>query len=144
MNTTIHIFNTWLLALLLFPFISCGFSILTIYETTAFDMVPHLFVFGIIFSLPALLLCFLGMRLLFSVQAGYDTRFFLWLVVIVLSIFAGALVMGLLLFNLRIVFDLLPFVIAAAAAGLTSAMLRFRQFIYFIHKKTREYENDLV
>ena len=90
------------------------------------------------------LLCFLGMRLLFSVQAGYDTRFFLWLVVIVLSIFAGALVMGLLLFNLRIVFDLLPFVIAAAAAGLTSAMLRFRQFIYFIHKKTREYENDLV
>ena len=144
MNTAKHILNTWLIALLWFPLITCGFSILTIYESDAFDALPLLLVFGFLFSLPALLLCFLGMRLLYFLDTTYEVRFLLWLVVIVLSILASALLICLLFFDLRSLFEMFSFVIAAAAAGATSAMIRYRQFIYFIHKKTREYENNLV
>jgi hypothetical protein len=144
MNTAKHILNTWLIALFWFPFISCGFSILTNYESDAFDVLPLLFVFGFLFSLPALLFCFLGMRLLYVLDTTYELRFVLWLLVILLSILASAVLICLLFFDLRFLFEIFSFVIAAAAAGATSAMMRYRQFIYFIHKKTKAYENNLV
>jgi hypothetical protein len=84
------------------------------------------------------------MRLLYRLDIAYEVRFLLWLLVIVCSILASAVLICVLFFDLRFLFDMFSFVIAAAAAGATSAMIRFRQFIYFIHRKTKEYENNLV
>lgn len=144
MNSAKHILNTWLLALVWFPFFAVGFTILMTNEIDAISLMPFLYLFGFLFSLPALFLCFLGMRLLLILPVSYEARFMIWLAMVMGSVLAGAVAICVLLFDLHFLAELLPFIFGAMVAGGISVGLRFRQFTYFIHKKTKEYENNLV
>ena len=107
------------------------------------SVIPLLYLFGFLFSVPSFLICYAGLRFLIQCDLSYETRLLLWLLVSAGST-VTAFSLCLLLFDLRTVIELLPFVLAAVVATWVSILIRFNQFIYFMHIKTKEYENDLV
>lgn len=128
MKNLAYVFNTWLLAHLFHPFVF-ALCLFIGYAESSFEMMPVILVFGMLFSLPALVLCLMPLSLIRYVPLKEKGRYLCWigaaLACYVLGdlIIAAGLNTGFMNFEALLVFSL-----PGAAALLISILVRYDQF----------------
>lgn len=143
MKSVKHVTNTWLVALHLFPLLFLFYDVFSSGGTEVYLLLPLAF-FGMLFSLPAFLLCLLFITLVLHAPLTATAKLWVWVLAVSIAIIMGAVLMSLLFFDSGIVQELMPFIACALLAALLSILLRLRSFFHLVILQNKIYEKDLV
>jgi hypothetical protein len=143
MTTFNHESNTWLVAVFFFPILFLGYDLLTTGNTTP-ELLPALFLFGTFFSLPSYFLCLLFFKTVIQSAFTMQARLLLWMVVILLCIFADMLLIAPLFFHLILPAEMLGLAAAAGFAALLSVVIRLHQFFTCTQTFSKPHNTNVV
>jgi hypothetical protein len=142
MKSLLHVFYTWLVAVPLFPllFVACNFWVNG--EAALYLLLP-VALFGILFSLPVLLCCWLLFMPLIEVRASLTAKFCLWMLAVALCITGTTGFICIIIFGSFTEPQLVQAVGAAVLAAMLSISLRLRQFRSCANSQTT-HEHELL
>jgi hypothetical protein len=135
-----HVFNTWLLAVLLMPFIqivNIGFT----HESLELMLIFTLA--GLLFSIPSFLLCLLSFSWIVTLLVPVKGRFVYWCIAAITSVVMGLYFIFFLLFGEGSLMDGITLTWPGIAATLLSVIIRYRQFASFFGSK-ETYDETIV
>ena len=137
-----HVFNTWVLAHLVHPFVFYLYFSLLFKDYLEFEALLSLFIGALIISLPSLIFGFLFIRFVLWLHISTAGSFLSWLMLALSGIFLNIILLGLLIGENLTDHSDKEYFVPSFIATIISLFLRVKTFHILVSENNRYEERD--